>query len=59
MAFDEWILLGGADQQTARQLREMMIDSMDGDKAGFNPELIDDELVFTWQTGILLARKNR
>jgi len=57
MAFDEWIRLGGTDQQTAERLRGMMIDSMDGNKAGLNPEFIEDELVFTWMTGIVVAQK--
>jgi len=57
MAFDEWIRLGGADSQTAEQLREMMIDSIEGDKAGINPHFVDDELHFTWTTGILVASK--
>ncbi len=57
MAFEEWIHLGGADEETAEQLRGMMIDSIDGDKAGLNPELRDGELFFTWTTAILVARK--
>jgi len=57
MAFDEWIRLGGADSETAERLREMMIDSMNGDKAGMKPEFRDGELVFTWTTGIIVARK--
>ncbi|MFO8102398.1 MAG: methyltransferase domain-containing protein [Dehalococcoidia bacterium] len=57
MAFDEWIGLGQADEETAERLREMMIDSMDGDKAGLNPEFRDGELVFTWTTAIIVARK--
>ena len=57
MAFDEWIRLGGADSETAEQLRDMMIDSMDGDKAGLTPEFRDGELVFTWTTAIIVARK--
>jgi ubiquinone/menaquinone biosynthesis C-methylase UbiE len=57
MAFDEWIWLGGADEKTAEELQEMMIDSMEGDKAGLNPEFRDGELVFTWTTGILVASK--
>lgn len=57
MAFNEWIRLGGADETTAEKIRAMMIDSMDGDKAGLNPEYRDGELVFTWTTGIIVARK--
>ncbi len=57
MAFDEWIRLGGTDAQTAGMLKKMMIDSMDGDKAGLNPEFVDGELVFTWTTGIVVAIK--
>ena len=57
MAFDEWIRLGGADSEAAERLREMMIDSMDGDKAGLTPEFRAGELVFTWTTGIIVARK--
>ncbi len=57
MAFDEWIRLGGADPETTKKIRQMMIDSMDGDKAGLSPEFRDGELVFTWTTGIIVARK--
>lgn len=57
MAFDEWIRLGGADDATAEIIREMMIDSMDGDKATLNPEIKDGDLYFTWNTAVIVANK--
>ncbi|MFC2027338.1 class I SAM-dependent methyltransferase [Chloroflexota bacterium] len=57
MEFDEWIRLGGADETTAEKIRTIMIDSMDGNKAGLNPVYRDGELVFTWTTAIILAQK--
>ncbi len=57
MAFEEWTRLGGTDPETAEQLRELMIDSMDGDKAGISPEFVDGQLFFTWTTAIIVARK--
>lgn len=57
MAFDEWIRLGGTDPETVETVRRMMVDSIEGDKAGVNPEYIDGRLHFTWRTGILVGRK--
>ena len=57
MAFDEWIHLGGADEETTERLRGMIIDSIDGDKAGISPKFRDGELFFTWTTAIILAWK--
>ncbi len=57
MAFDEWIRLGGADEDTSKVIREMMIDSIEGDKADMNPQIVDGELFFTWTTAILIAVK--
>ena len=57
MAFDEWIQLGGADEGTAETIKEMMMDSMDGDKADLHPKLVGDDLIFTWTTAIIIARK--
>ncbi len=57
MAFDEWISLGEADAETAAHLKKMMIDSIEGDKAGLSPRFIGDELFFTWTTAIILGKK--
>ncbi|MDY6912636.1 MAG: methyltransferase domain-containing protein [Chloroflexota bacterium] len=57
MAFDEWIRLGGADAETALEVKRMVIDSMEGDKAGLSPEFRNGELYFTWTTAILIANK--
>ncbi|MBM3132150.1 MAG: methyltransferase domain-containing protein [Chloroflexi bacterium] len=57
MSFEEWIRLGNADAEATAEVRAMMIDSIDGDKAGLQPEFKDGELYFTWTTAIILARK--
>ena len=57
MAFDDWIRLGGADEETTETIRAMVMDSMDGDKAGINPEIREGKLFFTWTTAILVAHK--
>jgi len=57
MAFSEWISLGQTAPETESILREMMIDSMDGDKAGLSPFFEGDDLFFIWTTGIIVARK--
>ncbi|MBT4511852.1 MAG: methyltransferase domain-containing protein [Chloroflexi bacterium] len=57
MAFDEWIRLGGADAETTKTIREMIIDSMEGDKAAMSPQIMDDKMFFTWNTAIIVARK--
>ncbi|MFO8009982.1 MAG: methyltransferase domain-containing protein [Dehalococcoidia bacterium] len=57
MAFEEWIRLGGTDESTAIELRQLMMDSINMDRTGFSPELREGELYFTWTTGIIVAGK--
>lgn len=57
MSFDEWIRLGATDAEATETVRNMMRDSMDGDKAGINVEIVDDKMYFTWTTAIIVAHK--
>lgn len=55
--FDEWMRIAGASAADVQKARTLMLDSIDGDKAGLRPELRDGELFFTYTTIIIVARK--
>ena len=56
--FDEWIKIADPGEETAREVRRMMADSVEGDKFGLRVRFDDEgRLLFTYSTVILVAEK--
>ena len=56
-SFEEWIRIAGPDAVAAQKIKRLMLDSIEGDKAGLRVELRKGELFFTYNTAIIVARK--
>ena len=55
--FDEWIKIADPGEETAREVRRMMADSVADDKTGIRVRFDDGRLLFTYSTVILVAKK--
>ncbi len=57
---DEWVKIADPGEETAREVRRIMADSVEGDKTGLRVRFDDDDdgrLLFTYSTVILVAEK--
>nr|QNO47111.1 methanogen homoaconitase small subunit [Methanosarcinales archaeon ANME-2c ERB4] len=56
--FDEWIKIADPGEEIAREVRRMIVDSVEGDKLGLRVRFDDEgRLLFTYATVILVAEK--
>ena len=56
--FDEWMKIADPGEEIAREVRRMMVDSVEDDKTGLRVRFDDDGgLLFTYATVILVAEK--
>jgi len=56
-SFDEWRCVAGVGATTAEKVKLMMLDSMDGDKAGLRVESHEGSIHFVYNIGILIGQK--
>ncbi len=56
--FDEWIKIADPGEAIAKEVRRIMVDSVEDDKTGLSVRFDDDgRLLFTYSTVILVAEK--
>lgn len=54
--FEEWMKRAGADERQTKVIKDLMVQSLDGDRTGLQVRLEEERLGFTYDTVILTAQ---
>lgn len=55
--FDEWISMCRADAGLVKHVKEMMLAAMEHELADLNVRFMDEHILFTYNTKIIVGRK--